>query len=99
VRREFTQARHVELAVITAALIIGVGALWSTPGNAGIYYGPVKGANGQCWHSTGGSSGKGYWGDCQREDLRLMKFDRGVHSDTAKGRAAHPTPTAAPASQ
>jgi hypothetical protein len=99
VRCEFTQARHLKLAAMAAALIVGLGASWPSPGHAGIYYGPVKGANGQCWHSTGGSSGRGYWGDCERENLRLMKYDRGVHSDTTKGRAAHPAPTAAPSSQ
>jgi hypothetical protein len=96
VRREPAQTRHVTLAAIAAALIMGLGASWPAPGNAGIYYGPIKGANGQCWHSTGGLSGRGYWGDCERENLRLMKYDRGVHSDTTKGRAAHPAPSAAP---
>jgi hypothetical protein len=61
------QKRHIMLAAV-AALVMGAGLLWPVAGNAGSYYGPTKGAGGQCWHSQYGvgAPGMGYWGECAK---------------------------------
>jgi hypothetical protein len=87
------EKRHFTFAAATAALVVGAGLLWSGAAQANSYYGPIVGANGQCWHSTYGvgSPAIGYWGDCQRDAPSLFRSERSIHSDTQKGKPPYPT--------
>jgi hypothetical protein len=72
------QKRHVMLAA-AAALVMGAGLLWPVSSNAGSYYGPLKGSNGQCWHSSFavGIAGMGYWGPCDKPAASVVAQSKG----------------------
>ena len=86
------QKRRVMFAALAAAATVSAGLLWSAPSKADVYYGPIKGADGRCWHVTFGvgSPAIGYWGDCERDAPSLFRSERSLHSDTLKGRNPYP---------
>jgi hypothetical protein len=84
------ETRHIKVAAVTAALIMGAGVLWSVPSHAASYYGPIE-KSGQCWHSSYGvgASAVGWWGECARSAPSLFGEPTGHGPFPHNGKPGH----------